>query len=348
MIISAFELLQIFLILVIRWVVQRRTKVLWLAYALILILGNSLLIIAVNRISSWGFMIFVMYLTLLWMFFLSSVVLIFAHKVTGSRYPVFFKCLIPLGYFALLAYAWHNAHSPAIREYRVEVDKPLAQPLKILVAADLHLDYLVGNRAIQQLVEVNKQVKPDLILLPGDIINDDAAVFYKYQMEKDLQQLHAPLGVYASLGNHEFYGLLKQNIEAIELSNIKLLRDQAVVINNSFILVGREDQTNPYRKPLRQILQGFKTQNLPVIVMDHRPYLDEATRNKVDIQVSGHTHNGQMFPMNYVVSSIYELAYGYKQKESSHFFTTSGWGFWGSPFRLGSQREVFVLEVVGK
>ncbi|RIY31990.1 metallophosphoesterase [Psittacicella gerlachiana] len=347
MIISAFEFLQIFLILTIRWVVTNRTKVMWLIYTFILIFSHLLLYLGINRLYPWSFTVFVMYLTLLWMYFLSSVVVIVLYKVSGSKYPLLFKSLLPIGYFALLGYAWYNAHYPAVRNYNIQLNKPLASPIKILVAADLHLDYMVGNRAIRQLVALNQQLKPDLILLPGDIINDDASVYFKYQMEDDLKQLSAPLGVYASLGNHEFYGLLEENLQAIAKANITLLRDQAVVIEDRFILVGREDQTNPYRKSLRQILKNYNT-SLPIIVMDHRPYLDEATKANIDIQVSGHTHNGQMFPMNYIVGSMYELAYGYKQKDNSHFFTTSGWGFWGSPFRLGSQREVFLITVTGK
>ncbi|WP_222987568.1 metallophosphoesterase [Psittacicella hinzii] len=253
---------------------------------------------------------------------------------------------MPLAFIGLVAFSWYNAQVPVIHEYRVKLDKPLSKPLKVLVASDLHLDYLVGNRAIQKLVEVNKKVQPDIILMPGDIINNDASVYYKYNMQEDMKKLTAPLGVYASLGNHEFYGLLAENIQAIKDGNIILLRDQAIVINNEFILVGREDQTNPERLPLEQIL-AKQNPNLPILVMDHRPYFDEVIASKVDLQVSGHTHRGQLFPLNLVVSFMYDLSYGYKQVEASHLFTTSGWGFWGAPFRLGSQREVFVITLEG-
>lgn len=346
-VIGVFELALLILVLAIRWLVGSRVSLWW--YGLpIFVLGNLILVLGmVLRQEPW-FMVAVFTLVLLWMFLMTTTVVFVAHKLTGSNYPVLFKTLLPVSFLALAAYAYNNAYSPVVRHYSITLVKPLAKPLRILVSSDLHLDYLVANKQIDKLAVLVKQEQPDIVLMPGDIINNDSAPYYKLQMQKNLQQITAPLGVWGTLGNHEFYGNLQENKVAIAEGGVKLLNDEAVVIDNSFVLVGRIDQTDKHRAALEKILTDSEVDpNLPVLVMDHRPYLTEAANAKVDLMVSGHTHNGQMFPANFIVKSMYELAYGYKQKGSSHFFTTSGFGFWGAPFRLGSRSEVFVIEVKG-
>ncbi len=129
--------------------------------------------------------------------------------------------------------------------------------------------------------------------------------------------------------------------------NIISLRDTCVTINNGFVLIGREDRSKGLskRKSLKELVDG-SVQNLPVILMDHTPFhLEEAMENGIDLQLSGHTHNGQMFPINLIVGKIYEMAWGYLRKGNTQYYVSSGVGTWGPPIRTGSRSEIVNLKI---
>jgi predicted MPP superfamily phosphohydrolase len=118
------------------------------------------------------------------------------------------------------------------------------------------------------------------------------------------------------------------------------LRDQAVIIDDKFLLIGRDDITNKNRKPLKSLVEGFNPE-MPRIVLDHQPHnLSESYDNHVDLHISGHTHNGQIFPFNRIVAKIYELGYGYKKTGNTHYYVSSGLGLWGAPLRIGTRSEI--------
>jgi len=123
------------------------------------------------------------------------------------------------------------------------------------------------------------------------------------------------------------------------------LRDSVCLVDSSFYLIGRDDRTNTKRKSLKELVTGLNV-NLPRILMDHQPYhLDEAEKNNIDFQISGHTHNGQFFPGNLFVKKIYELGYGYLKKGNSHFYVSSGLGIWGPQYRIGTESELVVIHL---
>ena len=179
------------------------------------------------------------------------------------------------------------------------------------------------------------------------MINDNVRAFRAENMQPHLQALRAPLGVYATLGNHEFYGDAEENAQALRDSGVRLLRDEAVVVADRLVLVGRDDDTHEDRQPLSELLDGVR-RDLPIIVLDHRPGdILANVQTAMDIQVSGHTHNGQIFPANFIAAAIYPLAYGHEKIEGKEVFVSSGYGFWGVPLRLGSRSEIFVIDVNG-
>ncbi|MFC6276272.1 metallophosphoesterase [Psittacicella hinzii] len=346
-IIAIYELALLLVIFTVRWLSSNRLK-LWHLATPILLAANILLALALLNWRSDYSTSFLITLTVLWFYCLSCAVVLGAYKITGSHYSALFKILLPCNFLALTGYAWFNAHSPQVKTYNISINKPLARPLKILVASDLHLDIYIGNKMLDKLYAIVQEQKPDLILMPGDILDFDSKVYTREKMAQNLQRLQAIYGVYGSLGNHEYYGPLSENVAAISQGGINLLQDQATVIDNKFILVGRNDQLDTLRKPLSSILEQMPVNDLPVIVMDHRPIYTDIYDFPVDINVSGHTHNGQVFPANFIVKFMYELAYGYKQVDNHHLFTTSGFGLAVSPFRLGSKSEVFIINVTGQ
>lgn len=252
-------------------------------------------------------------------------------------------------FVALMATAVFSAYSPTVKHTQITLNKPLQKPLRILLASDIHLYWLFGNRAIDRLAQIAKDEQADIVLLPGDIINDRLDAYHARNMHPHLQTLRAPLGVYATLGNHEYYGGQTDDIiRTLGDAGITVLRDQALVIGGQFVLAGRDDDHNPARLPTEAILSG-QNLALPVILLDHRPTrLAENAAAGVDLQVSGHAHKGQIFPANFIVERMYDVHYGEGRVGNMAAVVTSGYGFWGVPLRLGSRSEVWIIDVFGE
>lgn len=251
-------------------------------------------------------------------------------------------------FFSWFAIAFYNAYTPTVHYAHIQINKPLSQPLRIGMAADLHLGKLVGTRQLKKLNHIMQTEKVDLIVLPGDIMDDDTLAYEAENMHEQLKQLTAPLGVYATLGNHDLFGQKIPIVQALNRAGITVLHDHLLRLDNGLWIVGRPDQLDTQRLPTAQLLQNIPEQEA-VLLLDHRPN-DVLAHSKmnVDIQVSGHVHNGQVFPANLLVRFLNGLHYGYRQIGNGHFFVTSGFGFWGIPFRLGSQAEVWIIDVTGK
>lgn len=325
-----------------RWIMGKQSLSYWVYIATYFAI-NALLLIAISRVFHGAFAVLATVLTLLWIWFMVSIPIAILNKF----FPIapLWKIALPMSFLLLTAWGWFNAHSPVIRRYSITLDKP-SPAFKILLASDLHLGVQTGNKAINRLIAIAAQEKPALIVMPGDIINDDATPYLEQQMDKNLARLQAPYGVYLTLGNHEYYGNLNKNIAALKQSGLTLLQDETHH-THGITIIGREDNTNQQRKPLKALLP--KDTSHPIIVLDHQPKdIKTASQLPVDIVVSGHTHRGQIFPANYITRALYRLDYGHAKIGHADFFTTSGYGFWGVPLRLGSRAEVMVIEVTGK
>ena len=161
-----------------------------------------------------------------------------------------------------------------------------------------------------------------------------------------MRRLRAPLGIYAAPGNHEFYSGLERNLACLRSCGITVLEDQAVRVAGAFILAGRRDPSSlrqgERRLAISEILAGAEFDgSLPIVVLDHQPlHLEEAEKAGVDLQISGHTHDGQIFPIDLINRLIYELNWGYLRKGDTHYYVTSGAGTWGPPVRIGSRAEI--------
>lgn len=259
----------------------------------------------------------------------------------------FWRGLFPVAYLSFIGFTLYNAYVPKVVHYAVTLDKPLA-PLRIGLASDLHLGTLFGGKQLDQLAEIFAREQVDLILLPGDIMDDDTQAYVAENMRPHLAKLHAPLGVFATMGNHDLFGAELQIVEEIRQAGITLLWDQAVVFPQKFAIIGRNDELVRNRPSTAALLEGIDP-NLPIFLLDHRPTeIEQHAQLPIDLQVSGHTHNGQIFPANLITKLMYRLSHGYEKIGNGHFFVTSGYGFWGVPMRLGSQSEVVIIDVVGK
>lgn len=246
-----------------------------------------------------------------------------------------------------------NARSPHIRDITINIAKPTEKlrSLSVAVATDIHLGAIVGNSQLTNLVDMINGINPDIVFLAGDIVDEDIRPVMKENMGEILKNIRSRYGTYAVTGNHEYYSGVEETIRYLTDHGVSFLRDSAIVIDDTFVLVGREDRTLTQmtgltRKPLGQILAGFD-KKLPILMMDHQPLgLSDAIENKVDLQVSGHTHNGQIWPIQFITHMIFELSWGFKKIGDTNFYVSCGYGTWGPPVRLVNQPEVVHITVI--
>ncbi|MGF9965986.1 metallophosphoesterase [Bacillus rhizoplanae] len=262
---------------------------------------------------------------------------------------IFWTGIIVLLIFVLIfAYGTFNAYSPIVRKYEIDVPKKAnnRKRLRVAMASDMHFGKLSGLSHLQRLVDHVNDMKPDIILLPGDIIDDHPEYFIKKNMGQVMKQMHAPLGIYGVLGNHEYYGgAIPEFLQEMDKIDVKILLDEVVKIEDCFYIVGRRDKTDRNRKSFEELMSAVD-KSFPIVAMDHQPFeLKQAEASGVDLLLSGHTHRGQMAPNHIITRRMYELDWGYVQKDLFHAIVSSGFGFWGPALRLGSRSEIIQIEL---
>jgi predicted MPP superfamily phosphohydrolase len=173
----------------------------------------------------------------------------------------------------------------------------------------------------------------------------------RQNLGESLRNIKSQFGVFAITGNHEYIGGAEEACSYLTEHKVTMLRDQSLKVADSFFLVGREDQSSsrfpPYnrRKDLAELMESVD-KKYPVILMDHQPFeLNEAAGQGIDLQISGHTHYGQLWPINYIVNGIYELAWGYRRIAGTQYYVSDGVGTWGPPVRIGNRPEIVNIEI---
>lgn len=245
-----------------------------------------------------------------------------------------------------------NALNPRVKSLELDINKSAGEreSLNIVFASDIHLGTIVDRKRFDKIAEMINSLKPDIILLPGDIVDEDIKPVIRDNIGESLKSLKAPLGVYACNGNHEHIGGVEKADSYLRDHDIVVLRDSVIKINDEFYLAGREDRdarrfSGNGRKSIEELLNNID-KNYPVILMDHQPFaLEQASSNGIDLQISGHTHNGQLWPLNYITNAVYELSWGYIRKNNTHFYVSSGIGTWGPPMRSGNRPEIVDLKL---
>lgn len=257
-----------------------------------------------------------------------------------------------LALVSVIVLAGHiNALNINVRQIPITIHKKVSgsPEVKLLLASDIHLGALIGERREKRLLEIIQEQKPDLVLLAGDLVDGELAPVLRKNLGRHIQEIKTPLGMYAIMGNHEYIGGVNKTLPYLNSINIRVLLDEVLTLPNGIQLVGRNDysvrKSPEGRKSLIELCSKLDSVH-PVIVMNHQPYdLQEAVDSKVDLQVSGHTHNGQLWPFNFLIKGIFELSWGYLKKGDTHFYVSSGYGTWGPPVRTGNRPEVVVFNL---
>ena len=248
----------------------------------------------------------------------------------------------------LSVYGNYQFRHPQVVEQKISIAKKAGEykNLRIVGVSDLHLGIAIDKKRLEQYVSLINNQQPDLVIIAGDLIDNNVLPLEKERMWENLNEIQAPLGVYFCMGNHEYMVGIESTMNFLRKTNMQLLMDKSIVINNSIQIIGRNDnQRNPNTKPLKELVENIDT-TLPVLLLVHQPFhLEESEANGIDLHFSGHTHHGQLFPGNLLIHRMYELSYGYMQKGNTHYYVSSGLGLWGPPFRIGTQSEIVVFDI---
>lgn len=298
-------------------------------------------------------------------FFLFIVILDITRSINASTpiYPAFatfnyertkqillaFTILLVGG---ILVYGYYNAKNVKIKNLEYSITKGAGdlKEINIALITDLHMGTIISGNSFENILDKINSLNADLILFAGDAVDEDLAPVIRNNLGEKLKSLKSKYGVYGITGNHEFIGGVDEACTYLNEHGITILRDTAIKIDNSFFLVGRDDKditmfTGKKRKSLSDIMKEVD-KSYPVLLMNHQPTdLEETVKNEIDFQFSGHTHHGQIFPLNYITDLVFELSYGYLKKGQTHFYVSSGAGTWGPPIRIGNSPEIVEIKI---
>lgn len=293
-----------------------------------------------NRILSYivyYYLAFVIYGAMV--YFLASVIeMIFRYKLNFNLYKPAFIII-----FIILGIGTFYKHNTIITEYEIDSGGEISDPVNIVLVSDVHLGYINENASLIKMIDKVNSSEPDIVLIAGDLIDMHLEPVLEKDMLNELKNIKSTYGTFFTLGNHDIYGrkasmlteILRNNAETI------VLRDEKILINNEIYIAGRD---NFSQKPIKEILDGKDEK--PVILIQHTPdTIDEAVENEVFLQVSGHTHKGQMFPGRIFTKKIFKIDYGHEKIEDTNIIVSSGYGTWGPPIRIGSQSEIVLIKI---
>ncbi|HXK59973.1 MAG TPA: metallophosphoesterase [Acidobacteriota bacterium] len=232
-----------------------------------------------------------------------------------------------------------------IREFTIEIphkSSPISL-LRIVFVSDIHLSAITADNLLERLVSKINAAKPDIVLIGGDVLEGDRPDEDTREYEAQFRRIRSKYGVYGVLGNHD--RRIAERTRFFENSGIRLLVDSVQLIDDAFYVAGRKDSRSEGRKSVDELLHDVPDQ-LPVILLAHRPAdFETVSRSVADIQLSGHTHNGQVFPVNFVTKYLHPLSWGYLKKGRAHFFVSSGVQLWGPPVRTAGVAEIMAINV---
>lgn len=259
--------------------------------------------------------------------------------------------------FVLLtvSYGYFNARDIQVREIELEVEAPGAEldSLRIAFFADSHLTPVNNGSKAEKIAGIINSLKPDLVLAAGDIVDDQIYRLRSRNIDQPLKKITSTYGTFVANGNHEYIVGVEEADEFLTAAGFNVLRDSLTTIAGSITIAGREDSaisrfTDGKRKDVKELLSSDSA-GLPIIVLDHQPFaLWKTAQAGAAMQLSGHTHHGQIWPFNFVTSMIYEVSWGYKKIENMHVYVTSGAGTWGPPVRTGSSSEIVLIRLTLK
>ena len=308
--------------------------------------------------SSWIFILFGVFISLLFIdlvrvlnHFIDFYPLILKSNYILSKFIIMNLTIAAVIFWYILGYL--NFITPQKTELDISINKPqfvekikTENNLKIVLVSDLHVGYIINKKKMRQYVDSINAQDADIVFIVGDLFDNAIEPVIDQKMYEELMDIKSRLGVYAVTGNHEYIGSDKYaKVAYLKECGLIILEDSAVLVDERFYVVGRKDRIDNSRKPTAELVKKLDATK-PIILLDHQPFnLGESVSAGIDLHLSGHTHDGQFFPINLITKAIYEVSAGYKLKSNTHIYVTSGLGIWGPPVRIGTKSEFVVINV---
>ena len=252
-------------------------------------------------------------------------------------------------------YGYINSHNTKVTEYNITLNKNLKENFKIAAFSDLHIGADMSPKRLNKEINTINNMKPDIIFIVGDIVDNNIKDLTQAHLD-ELKKLSAPLGVYAVVGNHDYYSADINTIKnLLEQANINTLIDDVTYIEEKgFYIIGRDslrhtNDNGSKRQNIQALYDKIEDKTKPLIILDHVPKgLEDGKKINADIQISGHTHDGQTFPLNLIVRKMTHLSHGMLLDDGFYYIVSSGIGLWGPPVRIGTNAEIIFINVYGR
>ncbi len=302
----------------------------------------------------------VLHLVVFWI--LCDLIFWLAPKKRGQAFQKYYAGLCAIVATAVyLCIGWVLANHVWKTNYEIETDKGIGE-LRIVHFADSHVGTTFDGKGFAEYVAQMQAQNPDIVVITGDYVDDDTSKQDMVDACKALGTLKTTYGVYYAFGNHdkgyygpEYRGYSGDDLVAeLEKNGVVVLEDEAVLLDDRFYVIGRQDRSEEEhgngRATASELVQGLD-QDKYMIVLDHQPgEYDELAAAGVDLVLSGHTHGGQLFPVNYVGewTGVNAKAYGLARRNGTDFIVTSGISDWAILFKTGCKSEYVVIDVKGK
>jgi predicted MPP superfamily phosphohydrolase len=247
----------------------------------------------------------------------------------------------------LFIYGYINAKHVNKQVFNININKPAdgVNALKIVAISDWHLGLGSTKAQINNVISMINREKPDVILIAGDLIDSSVQPVISQQMDKDVNRLEATAGIFMVPGNHEYISGIEACKRWIQNTKITLLMDSLVTLPSGLQIIGRDDLSN-HKRMSASDWKSLTDRNKPAILLDHQPsHLEDAQTIGTDLQISGHTHHGQIIPISWLTDYLFEVSYGFAKRKDTNYYVSSGVSLWGPPFRIGTDSEIVVFNV---
>ncbi|MCI8574990.1 MAG: metallophosphoesterase [Bacilli bacterium] len=259
----------------------------------------------------------------------------FLNKIYFHGIPILILCSV------ISLYGLYNINHPIIKEYQIKITTKLKNPITIGMISDLHLGEIHNEKFLNEIVDHANELNADIFIFGGDIFDEYTKEEMKDQAITTFGKIKTKYGIFYIEGNHD---LLNNEIkQKFEQNKIQVLDDLVIQIPHLINLIGRKDYRNNNLGNPRKELTELKKEvdpTLPIIVLDHQPKDQKlAASLNIDLQLSGHTHAGQIFPANLF------LQYGYKKQKNYQIIVSSGYGVWGFPIRTAGRSEMIKINL---
>ena len=282
-------------------------------------------------------LVFVLYMTL------ATLVADVAHLIFPAfKYGVWWALGATV---LLLSYGYINYKNPRTETLAIESDKLHTENLRVVAISDVHLGYGTTRSMLEGYVERINSLNPDVVIIAGDLIDNSIVPVKEASMGEVLSRIRTTRGVYMALGNHEYISGIDESLDFIATTPIVVLRDSVAMLDEGVAIIGRDDRMNRRRKSTEELVADIPS-DLFTIVVDHQPY-DIATSERlgIDLHLSGHTHRGQVWPLNWLTDALYEQSHGHRLWGATSAYVMQGLSLWGPPFRIGTKSEIVVIDL---